>query len=55
MKALSLYEPEQSEPDERWLHHYMLAKISEKNQQEPTEYLEHYYAVSLFNLKLYFH
>lgn len=43
MKALDLYQPDQSDADERWLQHYILAKIAEKHQKEPSEYLEHYY------------
>lgn len=28
--------------DERWLHHYMLGKIAEKNEEKPSVYLDHY-------------
>lgn len=44
--ALSLYQPDQSEADERWLYHYMLAKIAEKQRKEPLEYLQHYLTVN---------
>ncbi|KFM73927.1 Calcineurin-binding protein cabin-1, partial [Stegodyphus mimosarum] len=30
------------EPEEAWLHHYMLGKISEKKRDGPEVYLEHY-------------
>lgn len=46
MRALELYQPDQSEADERWLHHYMLAKIDEKHQKEPSDYLQHYLLVT---------
>lgn len=42
LHALGLYQPEQNDPDERWLYHYMLAKIAEKQKKEPVEYLQHY-------------
>lgn len=30
------------EPEEAWLHHYMLGKISEKEGEGPIVYLDHY-------------
>lgn len=36
-----------SEVDERWLHHYMLGKIAEKLKKDPSEYLNHYWEVSI--------
>lgn len=36
------WQANEGEHDERWLHHYMLGKISEKRKQEPAAYLEHY-------------
>lgn len=46
LRALELYNPDQSDADERWLYHYMLGKISEKCQKEPNEYLQYYLTVS---------
>lgn len=46
IKALQLYQPDQCDADERWLQHYILAKIAEKQQKEPSEYLDHYYMVT---------
>lgn len=46
-QALNLYEPDQCEADERWLFHYMLAKIAEKQKQDAVEYLQHYLTVRL--------
>lgn len=45
-KALDLHQPEETEADERWLHHYMLGKVAEKRRKEPVEYLQHYLTVS---------
>lgn len=45
LRALELYNADQSDADERWLYHYMLAKISEKCQKEPNDYLQHYLTV----------
>lgn len=42
-KAISIYEMEETnEADERWLQYYILGKIAEKKQKEPTEYLQYY-------------
>lgn len=49
LHALSLYQADQCDADERWLYHYMLAKIAEKQKKEPIEYLQHY-----LNVKFYF-
>lgn len=53
-KAIALYEMEDNnEPDERWLQYYILGKIAEKKQKEPTEYLQYYMTVSgYFNICL---
>lgn len=45
LKALDLHQSEQTEVDERWLHHYMLGKVAEKRKTEPNEYLQHYLTV----------
>ncbi|XP_044767142.1 uncharacterized protein LOC123323022 [Coccinella septempunctata] len=45
-KAIALYDTEGSEPDERWLHYYILGKIAEKKQSEPNEYLGYYITAS---------
>lgn len=45
-RSLSLFQPDQSEVDERWLFHYMLAKVAEKRKREPLEYLQHYLSAS---------
>ncbi|KAG5899799.1 hypothetical protein JTB14_006132 [Gonioctena quinquepunctata] len=46
-KAISLYEMEETnEADERWLQYYILGKIAEKKQREPTEYLQYYMTAS---------
>ncbi|XP_017772871.1 PREDICTED: calcineurin-binding protein cabin-1-like [Nicrophorus vespilloides] len=44
--TLNLYSVDQAEPDERWLYHYMIAKISEKKQEHPSVYLHHYNAAA---------
>ena len=36
--------------DERWLNHYMLAKIAEKKNEDPPVFLDHYNKVSFFYL-----
>ncbi|XP_056640755.1 calcineurin-binding protein cabin-1-like isoform X2 [Diorhabda sublineata] len=42
-KAIAIYEMEETnEADERWLQYYILGKIAEKKQKEPTEYLQYY-------------
>lgn len=46
MKAFELHQPDLCEIDERWLYHYMLGKVAEKRQKEPTEYLQHYLTVT---------
>lgn len=48
-KAIQLYQPDESEADERWLQYYILGKVGEKKQQEPAEYLKHYVTVSYQN------
>lgn len=45
-QALLLNRLDQGDLDERWLNHYMLAKISEKKQEDPNIYLQHYLTVS---------
>ncbi|CAG9860246.1 unnamed protein product [Phyllotreta striolata] len=46
-KAIALYEAEETnEADERWLQYYILGKIAEKKQKEPTEYLQYYITAS---------
>lgn len=50
-KAISLYELEnENEQDERWLQYYILGKIAEKKQKEPTEYLQYYVTVNICNV-----
>lgn len=45
-QALLLHRLDQGDIDERWLYHYMLAKVSEKKQEDPNIYLQHYLTVS---------
>lgn len=52
MRALELYEPDLCPVDERWLFHYILGKISEKRQKEPSEYLQHYLTVCYLKKKM---
>lgn len=52
LHALNLYQPDQNDADERWLYHYMLAKIAEKQKKEPVEYLQHYLNVTFFKFYL---
>ncbi|KAL3275832.1 hypothetical protein HHI36_020575 [Cryptolaemus montrouzieri] len=45
-KAIALYETNDNEADERWLQYYILGKIAEKKQTEPSEYLNYYLTAS---------
>lgn len=49
-KALELYQSDQGDADERWLHHYMLGKVAEKRRKEPVEYLQRYLTVGIFEV-----
>lgn len=50
-KAIALYEKDDSgDADERWLQYYILGKIAEKKQKEPSEYLQYYMTVSIWSL-----
>ncbi|XP_049819856.1 calcineurin-binding protein cabin-1-like isoform X2 [Aethina tumida] len=44
--AIALYEDNDNETDERWLQYYIIGKIAEKKQKEPTEYLQYYVTAS---------
>lgn len=44
--AIALYEDNDNETDERWLQYYIIGKIAEKKQKEPTEYLQYYVTVN---------
>lgn len=45
-KAIQLYQPDEVDPDERWLQYYILGKVAEKKQEEPQAYLKYYVMVS---------
>lgn len=53
LHALDLHQPDQCDADERWLYHYMLAKIAEKQKKEPVEYLQHYLNVRFRHYNFY--
>ncbi|XP_022907944.2 calcineurin-binding protein cabin-1-like isoform X2 [Onthophagus taurus] len=48
LRALQLPQPDLCDIDERWLYHYMLGKIAQKRQKEPSEYLQHYLTAMAF-------
>ncbi|XP_063910388.1 calcineurin-binding protein cabin-1-like isoform X2 [Zophobas morio] len=45
-KAIQLYQPDEVDPDERWLQYYILGKVAEKKQEEPQAYLKYYVMAS---------
>lgn len=47
---------EEESHDEKWLYHYMLGKIAEKQKEGPNIFLDHYLKVSvnLHNMDMYF-
>lgn len=49
-QALDLHRLDQVDVDERWLYHYMLAKVAEKKQEDPNVYLQHYVTVRILTI-----
>lgn len=42
---MELTKKQEDVQDERWLHHYMLGKIAEKNEEKVNVYMNHYLKV----------